>query len=319
MEVAPDIHRIQSPLGDRFVCIYLLHGSEADLLIDTGLDSTPGEYLLPYLNQIGSSPERLRYVINSHSDFDHIAGNGAVRDMAPQARFLCHRLDQAMVEDLELIIRNRYDEMLEDHGIGETEESRQYMRSQTRVTPMDMTLSGGETIYLGDGWTVDVWHTPGHSRGHLTVYDSRSDSAIICDAALYNAVLRADGEQAFPPTYRYVETYAATIARLQQTAADLLLTSHYPVYRGDEAAAFLAESKVYVERVDDALRQALQRAGSGRTMGQLIEELAPQLGVWPASSNGALSQPLQGHLERLVAYGLVEIQSDGKLKSFRWK
>jgi len=53
MEVAPGIHRIQTPFGDRFVCLYLLVGSEAALLVDTGVDATPGEYLAPYLDEIG--------------------------------------------------------------------------------------------------------------------------------------------------------------------------------------------------------------------------------------------------------------------------
>ena len=53
MEIAPGIHRIETPLGDRFVCLYLLVGSEHALLLDTGVDSTPTEYLAPYLDEIG--------------------------------------------------------------------------------------------------------------------------------------------------------------------------------------------------------------------------------------------------------------------------
>ena len=38
MEIAPRIHRIEAPLGDRFVCMYLFVGTESALLLDTGLD-----------------------------------------------------------------------------------------------------------------------------------------------------------------------------------------------------------------------------------------------------------------------------------------
>ena len=41
MEVAPRIHRIEAPLGDRFVCMYLFVGVESALLLDTGLDGMP--------------------------------------------------------------------------------------------------------------------------------------------------------------------------------------------------------------------------------------------------------------------------------------
>ena len=78
MEIAPNIHRIEAPLGERFVCMFLLDGDECALLIDTGMDSIPGEYLVPYLDAIGIPAEKIRYVLISHADFDHMAGNGAL-------------------------------------------------------------------------------------------------------------------------------------------------------------------------------------------------------------------------------------------------
>lgn len=42
MEIAPRIHRIEAPLGDRFVCMYLFVGTESALLLDTGLDQIAG-------------------------------------------------------------------------------------------------------------------------------------------------------------------------------------------------------------------------------------------------------------------------------------
>lgn len=309
MEVAQGIHRVTSPLGDRFVCLYLLTGDEGALLVDTGIDETPRAHLLPYLDQIGLEPGRIRYVLNSHADYDHTAGNGSMRELAPGARFLCHALDLPMVEDMERILRERYDELGPEHGFYESESAKATMRATSRTTPMDIALQGGESIRLGTSWRVEVWHTPGHSRGHVTVYDPRSRSLIICDAALYHAVLRADGSPAFPPTYRYVDTYEATLQRLQAAQAEWLLTSHYPVYDRVSAQEFLAESRAFVARVDQALEAALSAAQGPRTLRQLVEELGPQLGAWPEAANPALSQPLIGHLERWLAAGRVRKES----------
>ena len=41
MEVAPGIHRIDSPLGARFMAQYVLTGDARTLLFDTGLPDTP--------------------------------------------------------------------------------------------------------------------------------------------------------------------------------------------------------------------------------------------------------------------------------------
>ncbi|MEZ4659126.1 MAG: hypothetical protein R2911_16305 [Caldilineaceae bacterium] len=124
---------------------------------------------------------------------------------------------------------------------------------------MDMALSGGEQLHLGDGWRVNVLHTPGHTRGHLSLHDAHSRSLIIADAALYNAVLRKDGAHAFPPTYRYVDSYLSTIQRFQAMPIDTLLTSHYPVYTGPGVQEFLSESRTFVERLDAAIHHDWQR------------------------------------------------------------
>jgi glyoxylase-like metal-dependent hydrolase (beta-lactamase superfamily II) len=316
MEIAPGIHRIEAPLGERFVAMHLLVGDECALLFDTGMDRMPYDVVLPYLNEIGVAPAQIRYVLTSHADYDHTAGNASMKEIAPQAIFMCHALDQAMVEDIEVMIRDRYGEFAADHDIDETDKSKQYIREQSRHVPVDMTLTGGEKIRLGADWYVEVLHTPGHSRGHLTLWDSRRQTLIICDATLYNAVLLKDGRPAFPPTYRYVESYVATTNRFAGMPAKLMLTSHYPIYRGVQIAEFIAESRAYVDRVDQALLGALAD-GEAHTMRELIDQLNPSLGEWPAAAGIYLVHPFAGHLERLVQYGVLVTGRRGGLMTYQ--
>jgi hypothetical protein len=97
----------------------------------------------------------------------------------------------------------------------------------------------------------------------------------------------------------------ATIGRLQGLPIDLLLTSHYPVYRGPAAADFLTDTLAYVERVDGALREALASSPSA-TLASLVSQLGPVLGDWPTTVNQLLCYPLLGHLERLERQRVVE-------------
>lgn len=319
MEITPGIHRIEAPLGDRFVAMHLLVGDVAALLFDTGMDQMPYEYILPYLEQIGLSPSKIRYVLTSHADFDHSAGNASIREIVPDAIFMCHHLDQPMVEDIEVMIRDRYGEFAADHDIDESDESKAFIRAQSRHVHMNITVSGGEYIRLGRDWTVEVLHTPGHSRGHLTLHDPHSQTLIICDATLWNAVLRKDGTPAFPPTYRYTDTYVASMNRFAGMNVQTLLTSHYPIYTGARVYEFLAESRAYVDRVDQALLQELAGASGPRTMRELITALSPKLGEWPEAAGVYLVFPLSGHLERLVQYGRVEIGRRGRLMTYTLK
>ena len=98
MEILPGIHRIESDLGERFMCQYLLLGEERMVLVDTGLAGTPEEVIVPYLGEIGLGVEHVDEVIISHADVDHCGGNRALKEMNPSLRFSCGEADRAWVE-----------------------------------------------------------------------------------------------------------------------------------------------------------------------------------------------------------------------------
>ena len=83
MEILPGIHRIESDLGVRFMCQYLLTGEDHTVLVDTGLAGTPEEVIIPYLEGVGLSLEDIDEVIISHADVDHCGGNRAPRRCIP--------------------------------------------------------------------------------------------------------------------------------------------------------------------------------------------------------------------------------------------
>lgn len=318
MEVAKGIHRIETPFGERVNAVYLFAGSERGLLVDTATDQTAAEYIGGYLNRIGYDAGKLRYVLNTHSDWDHTAGNGAIRELAPGALLACHEMDRPMIEDIERMIADRYCEFAAEHGFDETEETKATIRGGTRTVPIDLGLSGGEVLHLGGGWRVEILHTPGHSWGSVSVYDPGSAALVVGDAVLGDAVPFADGRPAFPPTYRYVDTYVATAQRTQSMAVETLLTSHYPVYDRAAGREFLAMTRAYVDRVEAALRQALA-SGEPKSMRQLVQELGTKLGSWPEEASAALTFPLAGHLERLRSHRLIEEQLGGDVVLFSWR
>jgi glyoxylase-like metal-dependent hydrolase (beta-lactamase superfamily II) len=319
MEVAPRIHRIEALWLGRTVCMYLFNGQEHALLVDTGIDGFPSSYVLPYLEEIGISPNKIRYVLTSHADADHSGGNGSMRDLAPNAIFMCHHLDQALIEDSELMISQRYDEPKAEHGIYLTEETKAWFRTLFRSAPIDLLLSGGEKIRLGGQWEVEIWHTPGHTRGHVSVYDASSKTLVVADSVVHNSMRNADGTQAFAAPYRYLDSYIATINRIQAADLELMLTCHFPVCRGAEIKEFLAESYAYVDRTEGALQAELKEAQQPMTMTELIAALAPKLGSWPESENWFLYYPLQGHLDRMVQLGQVKTGRNDGLTTFEWE
>ncbi|KJQ53263.1 MBL fold metallo-hydrolase [Microbacterium sp. SA39] len=316
MQLRPGIHRVQAPLGERFIAMYLLTGPDGALLFDTGVaDSVPGT-LLPYLTDIGFDLADLRWVISSHCDFDHTGGNFALAAAAPHAEFLAGRADVAMTEDVELLISARYGEFAALDRFDDPPETTAEVRRSTGLVPVGRALDGGETFDLGDR-TIEVLSVPGHSPGHLALWDAENRALLISDAVLGETVPTADGRPAFPPTYRDTVAYADSIRRLRALDADLLLTAHYPVYEGAPVTAFLDGSLAYIERVDRVIEEVLA-SGEEHTSLDLIRRAAADLGPWPAAAADYLIFPMTGNLERLVAQGrVVEGERDG-IRTWRW-
>jgi glyoxylase-like metal-dependent hydrolase (beta-lactamase superfamily II) len=317
-QLRPGLHRIQAPLGERFIAMYLLTGPEGALLFDTGVaDSVPGT-LLPYLAELGFDPAGLRWVISSHCDFDHTGGNAALRAAAPNAEFLAGRADVAMTEDIELLISGRYGEFAARDGFDDPPQTTAEVRRSTGLVPVGRALDGGETFDLGGGRIIEVLAVPGHSPGHLALWDAANDALLISDAVLGETVPTADGRAAFPPTYRDTVAYVDSIRRLRAHDASLLLTAHYPIYEGAAVAEFLDGSLAYTERVDAVIARELA-GGVELTSLELIRRSAADLGPWNAAAADYLIFPMTGNLERLVKQQkVVEGDRDGT-RTWRWR
>lgn len=302
MELVPGIHRIETALGDRTNAVYLLVGSCRSLLIDTTTKDSVDQVLDACALAGAPNPS---WVVTTHADWDHAAGNGVIRLRSPNSFLSCHEQDRAMIEDVDLMISDRYSEFAHDHGFDDTDQAKDAIRTATAAATMDISLIGGEVFNLGDDWRVKVIHTPGHSHGSISVFDPRSSTLIIGDAVLGSAVPLANGTAAFPPTYRYTDDYLTTIEAIRRLAPDLLLTSHYPIYAGSEVSAFLDESSRFTRCVEAAMRGAFRSSDGPIGMLEVANSVSADLGDWPPEAAPLLLFPMAGHLERLIAVGSV--------------
>lgn len=309
MEIVQGIHRIPCIFdGNRVMFVHLLVGTQKIMLVDTCLAHNPQQDIFPYMQQIGIQPSQLNYVVISHSDSDHEGGNRIVKDHAPNALFMCHKLDRPWIEDVTALVEGRYKQFDIPHGMTTPDSFVQQMYHDVQTCHMDITLEGGEQIWLSEDWFIEVLHTPGHTWGHLSIYDPRSNALVAGEAALWNAILDLDWRPCMAPTYCYADTYLATIQRLVAMNLDVYSPAHWPLQRGQEVNDFLYESRNYCLRVEEELLKLSQRFESF-TMLQAIDELCALLGTWHPSANNAMAYPINANIARLV--------QRGQLKQFR--
>jgi glyoxylase-like metal-dependent hydrolase (beta-lactamase superfamily II) len=303
LEVAPGIHRIESVLGPRPFSQYILRG-ERSLLVDTGVTETPESVIWPYLESISLSPANLDFVLNTHADVDHFGGNAAIRARASRAVFCAHSSDVPWIEDRERILRERYG-WYATHDVDYSPEEKDWLREAMGPNvPLDMRLSGNETFRLGPELAVQVLHLPGHSPGHVGLWDPASGTAIITDAALGRGLYDMAGNVISPPPYFDVMAYEGSVRLLRSLSPQRLLTAHYEVMEGEDAVRFLDESATFIERTRLTVSETLAEHGE-LTLRGLLEISNPELGPFTVMEN-ELAGTLRAHLRELVSAGRAE-------------
>ncbi|MFQ5425582.1 MAG: MBL fold metallo-hydrolase [Gaiellales bacterium] len=308
-EVAPGIHRIESILGPRPFSQYLVR-DERTLLIDTGVRETPAEVIAPYLDSVGVDAAELDLVVLSHADVDHFGGNAEVRRLAPRALLCAHAADVPWIEDADRIMRERYGWYAE-HGVGYEPDVAAWLRgAMGEPVPVDLALQGGEVLRLGAKLALHVLHLPGHSPGHIGLWEPRSRSAIVVDAVLARGLLDTEGNVIHPPPYLDIAGYEASARTLLALRPARLLTAHYAVIEGDAVERFLLETLEFVADTRAATEEIL--AGEQElTLARALALADQRLGPFTSMPN-ELAGPVRAHLRELVAAGRAVEAPDRK-------
>jgi len=301
MEIFPNVHEIRSVFGDRYIQQYLFVG-ERVVLLDAGVIATPKAAIFPYLEKIGIAPNRLSMVIAMHADADHHGGLPAIKDASATTLLACHAGDRKLIEDPERLYQDRYNFLAQDHGLGF---NRDGMVNCPRECKIDELLSAEQIIEISPGWNLRVWHVPGHSDGHLAIYDEKNRAAFTSDAVQADGYPTIHGKQAFGPTYYTVDAYLATIQFIENQPIDHVFSGHWPAYHGPETKTFLTSSREFVDTADRLIKAHLSNHARGATLKEILYSLSPKLGSWPNDAADFLQFALYGHMVRLEQQGLV--------------
>jgi glyoxylase-like metal-dependent hydrolase (beta-lactamase superfamily II) len=314
MELYPGAHQISSLYKDgRSLFQYLFVGARV-LLVDSGVAETPQNSILPYMEKLGLRPERLTLFITTHPDLDHQGGNAAIRESAPRALLACGEADRPLVEDPKCLYRERYNFLQEEHGVGFGDEISSDAGTRCQV---DIAFQGGERIAVDHGWELEVLHVPGHSRGHLALYDATHRAAYVSDAIHGRGCPKADGSMGIPVTYFYIDTYLSTVTYLEHLQLEHLYTGHWPAMHGEEIRDFFNDSRKTVEILDRKILRSLRQARLGLTLNELMDAAMEQFPDWPANARVLTAFPVKGHLDRLQSRGQISLERSRL--PLRWK
>jgi glyoxylase-like metal-dependent hydrolase (beta-lactamase superfamily II) len=295
MELYSRVYQIQSLFGGRNLFQYLLAGRNT-VLVDTGIAETPEKVIFPYMERLGLAPDKLTLALTTHADLDHQGGNDAIKGASPRTLLACGEADRELVEAPRQLYDLRYNFLRAEHDVGFEPDPGP---EAGRLRRMDLTYSGGERILLDDDWALEVLHVPGHSHGHLALYDSQNKAAFVGDAVHGRGCPKAEGGMAIPVTYYYVDTYLSTLRYLESLEIKSLYSGHWPNMTGDEIRDFISDSRKTVEIFDRAILSSLKKHTSGLTMKDLIDVVSNAVGDWPKDTWSVAMFSVKGHMDRL--------------------
>lgn len=185
MEIAPGIYQLKVPIPDNplgNLNCYLIEGEDGWLMVDTGWYTAEAfSSLQTGLKDLGLALTNISTMVVTHVHPDHFGLAGKIKQASPRTELLTHRWESDLIESRYVKfsdLRNRMSAMLERHGVPSL--SRLALESASMpalqfvtVTFPDRMLYGGEIIST-KVYDLEVIWTPGHSPGHICLYEPRN-------------------------------------------------------------------------------------------------------------------------------------------------
>ncbi len=199
--------------------VYLVRFGDKAALIDAGSGRDQAQ-LRKSIAECLEAGVQLEYLLLTHCHFNHAGGAKALRDEFG-CRIVAHELDAVYLEsgDNRVTGAAGYGARLEQFAV-------------------DIKLQGQEsTLVIGSG-TVTAIHCPGHSPGSV-VYTTDIDGQLILFGQDIHGPIRSE-------FLSDEKQYLASLARLANLNADLLLEGHFGIFETKQEVREFIEDWIYL-------------------------------------------------------------------------
>lgn len=208
----------------------LICDGETVILVDAGLPAQL-DPIREAMQQAGVPFEKLRQVILTHHDIDHLGGMKDILNALPgQVRVLTHSEEKAYIEGEKRALKlaqmeANLDKLPEDRKAFYPVFKRAFENAAVHV---DETLSDGDELPYCGG--IVVIFTPGHTLGHISLYVKASKTLIAGDALAV-----ADGELNLSPAANNYDQELCKQSAKKLAAYDIetVFCYHGGLYQGD--------------------------------------------------------------------------------------
>lgn len=309
-EIRPELFLIEVPLPNsplKYLNSYVLRSEERNLIIDTGLNlKSCLEALSSGLKSLDIDLSRTDFFI-THLHADHF---GLVSKLAtPSSRVYFNRPDAELIEAkgwwepmLAAAAKNGYPQEELRNAI---EQHPGYKHSSEWVPEMNL-LADGDAIDVGD-YHFNCVHTPGHSMGHMCLYEAKKKIFVAGDHILIDITPNI---QCWSEGSNPLADYIKSLDRVFDLDIDLVLPGHRRLI-SDHRARIMELKRHHDERCNEILKILGER-------GALTAYTTASLMSWDIKSDSWEQFPIAqkwfatgeaiAHLHYLEAKGKIKRQ-----------
>ena len=319
-EVIPGIYQLKVPIPNNplgYLNAYLVQGDDGWLLIDTGWNEEASfQSLKQQLEQMGVGFNDITQIVITHIHSDHYGLAGRIKKLT-SARLLIHKADTPFIQSRYVNyddLMARMGKIFHVHGVPDPELP-QFQGASLPVLGFvepvwpDAMLHGGEVLSTGRFNLQVIW-TPGHSSGHVCLYEKDRKILFAGDHVL--PVITPNISYHAESTANPLKDYIGSLHEIESLPVDVVLPAHEHMYTGfkERIKAILEHHETRMQAILDTIRKDPRTAYdiSGRipweTMGVPWEKVSA------FTKRAAVTETL-AHLFSMEADGIVKrIQSN---------
>jgi len=314
-EMLPGLFRIEVPLPQsplRSINSYVIPSGDGGLVIDTGMQRPECESVLRAgLAQLGVDPERARYFI-THIHADH---SGLVTALAgPRTEVMMGRMELGLLErfgDREgfLAVLEELGRAfgLETGGVQAAAARHPGLRYSPASYPPMTLVDDGDLLEAG-GYRFRALHTPGHTPGHLCLWEERLRLLISGDHILGDITPNITR---WPGVSDSLGDYLASLETTAKLGAALALPGHRAAVR--DVGGRIAQLAAHHER---RLAEVEAILGAGpQTVCQVAARMswdivAEDFDAFPVAQKWFACGEASAHLDHLEILGRARSSGD---------
>ncbi len=238
MKVLNGVHQLKTPSpGNRSwpTNVYVIEGGNGHILVDAGWDSQESLWALQEgLRAANLKLRDIKQVVITHIHPDHYGLTAKIKQICG-AQVAIHGLDAEFVfpryKDFANLVK-KIEEILQQNGVPENElpqlkEASLWMNQYVTPDMPDAKLQDGDVI-SNDSFELKVLWTPGHTPGHICLYERTGKFIITGDHVLYETTPHVG----FNPQSgdNPLGDYIASLEKLRNLTARFVLPGHGPVF-----------------------------------------------------------------------------------------